>query len=215
MSSRLACALLGLALWPAWSSAQTQEVRGRIIDGAGQPVADQAVLLHRVIGSSGANIAQARSDSAGHFLIAADTTGGTQATYFLAARWNDELYISEAFQAPFGAAERVLQVGVPGTSASALLEGNATTTPRQLPAAAPPGGAPASAARWLLFAVPALSLLGLGAYLVLRNRGALPERRRMLARIARLDLEQAGMGSESFRAERARLLGRLRELTGP
>jgi hypothetical protein len=214
MMRLLLSGVLAGCLWSGGLSAQAPEVRGRVIDASAQPIADQTVLLHRVLGSSGASIGQARSDTAGRFVITADTVGGREATYFLAARWQGELYISEAFQAPLGDAERILQVGVPGTSATALLEGTATSTQPQPPAPAAAGGTPATATRWLRFAVPAISLLGVALYLVLRNRTGVSERRRLLARVARLDLEHAGAAGESYRSERAELMGRLRELTG-
>jgi hypothetical protein len=206
--------LLVLGLGPALTSAQGPEVRGRIIDADSKPVADQAVLLHRVVGSTGANIAQAQSDSAGRFVIPVDTAGQAGAVYFLAARWRDELYISEPFQPPLTGTERMLQVGVPGTSATAMLQGTTAAMPgSSQPAGA--GTAPASTpTSWLFFFAPLVVLAGSVLYFVLRNRPNVPERRRLLAQIAELDLQQTDSGSEGYRTRRAELLARVRELTG-
>jgi len=209
-----ACLALGAAASPL--SGQAPEVRGRIIDAGSQPVADQTVLLHRVVGASGANIAQARSDSAGRFTINVDSAGGADAVYFLAARWRDELYIGQAFREPLTATEHILQVGVPGTSATALLEGTST----QVPGAAPgmplsPGGAPATASRWLLFLVPGVALLGVLVYVLLRQRPGMSARRRLLVRLAELDLERAGTTHADYPRQRAELIAQLRETPGP
>lgn len=216
MKRALLLGLLVLALAPGSGRGQRVQVIGHVIDSAGKPVADQSVLLHRVTGMSGASIGQARTDSAGFFSIPVDSASNPQAVYFVATRWHDELYISDPFQAPLGKGERVLQVGVPGTSASALLEG---TSPAQ--SAAPPGTAPAASTSpggrgsWLFIFALVVVLLGIVLYLVLRNRGSVPERRRLLTRIAALDLEHAEAPDQAYRAERAALLSRLRELTGP
>lgn len=193
----------------------TDTVRGRLIDQDGNALADQRVVLHRVVGSAGANIAETRSDSDGGFTIPVDSADNTEAVYFLAARWEGELYIGEAFRAPVGGAPHVLQVGVPGTSASALIEG--TTTGQMPPAAAPgampqaAGGRPATRTSWLLFAVPAIALLGVIVYFLLRGRAQVSERRRLLREIAELDLQHEGAPPEAYRGRREALLAELRE----
>jgi hypothetical protein len=211
--ARLLLLLTLLGLLPRPVPGQSASVRGRVIAADGQPLAGQAVLLHRVVGSSGANIAQALSDSAGRFEIAVDSASNPDAVYFLAARWAGELYIGDPFQAPLGAAERVLQVGVPGTSATALLEGTAPPG-ATAPAAPARGGSDGEPWGWLPLFAGAVTLAGAVLYLVLRNRPRVPERRRVLAQIAELDLRQGAAGGAAYRAERARLLARLHELTG-
>lgn len=193
----------------------TDSVRGQLIDRDGAPLADQRVLLHRVVGNAGANIAEARTAADGRFAVAVDSADNAEAVYFLAARWEGELYIGEAFRAPVGATEHVLQVGVPGTSASALIDGTAPGPPMGgLPQGGPPvgaGGRPATGTSWLLFAIPAISLLGVVAYFVLRGRVAVPERRRLLAEVAELDLHHADSPTADYRARRAALLEQLRD----
>jgi hypothetical protein len=190
----LVCAALLLAVGTL--HAQGPQVQGRVIGPDGEPLADTRVVLHRVVGMGGANIAEAVSDSAGRFTISADSAPSPEAVYFLAARYQGELYIGEAFRAPFATTEYVLSVGVPGTSASALIgEGQGTALPQGAPATSAtrlPGSAPATSTRWLLFAIPAIMLLGVVAYFVLRRRTSIPPRRRILADLAALDLEHAG-----------------------
>jgi len=211
MRSAISLAILALALGPVTGRGQaTQEVRGRVIDADGRPVAGQTVLLHRVVGQTGANLAQAHSDSTGRFVIAVDSAADPTAVYFLAARWQGELYIGDPFQAPLAATERILQVGVPGTSASALLEGTAPATPTQ----GSVGAGSRAPLQPLFYIVPIVILLGLVAYLVLRNRALVPERRQLLARVARLDLEREEGTDPGYDEQRARLMRRLRELSG-
>lgn len=172
--------------------AQGPLVRGRVLGPDGTPLPDTRVVLHRVVGMGGATIAEAQSDAAGRFTIAADSAPDPAAVYFLAARYEGELYIGEAFQAPFADVEHILSVGVPGTSASALIgEGDAAALPQSAPATRMPGSAPATRTRWLLFAIPAIMLLGVVAYFLLRSRASVPARRRLLADIAALDLAHA------------------------
>jgi hypothetical protein len=175
--------------------AQGPQVRGRVIGPDGKGLADTRVVLHRVVGAGGANIAEVQSDAEGRFTIAADSAPSPEAIYFLATRYEGELYIGEAFRAPFDQGEYLLPVGVPGTSASALIGegdvGPATGTAQGMPTTMP-GSAPATSTRWLLFAIPGIMLLGVLAYFLLRARSRVPERRRLLAEIAELDLSQAG-----------------------
>lgn len=172
-------------------AAQAPLVRGRVLGPEGEPLRDTRVVLHRVVGVGGATIAEAQSDAAGRFTIEADSAPSAEAVYFLAARYDGELYIGDAFRAPFTAPEYLLRVGIPGTSASALIgEGEGAMPPPGTPVRMP-GSAPATNTRWLLFAIPAIALLGVLAYFLLRRRSHVPERRRLLAEIAELDLEHA------------------------
>lgn len=214
MKHALLLGLLILGLAPASLRAQRVQVIGHVVDSAGRPVPNQLVLLHRVAGMSGASIGQARSDSAGFFSIPVDSADNRAAVYFVAARWHNELYISDPFQAPLGKGERVLQVGVPGTSATAMLEGTGPMAPAGSgTTAAGEGGTPAHRLSWLVIFAPLVVLLGVALYLILRNRGGIPERRRLLIRIAELDLQHAASPDPAYQAERAALLSQVRELT--
>lgn len=192
------------------SAQQTDTVRGRLVDADGQAIRDERVVLHRVAGATGANIAETRSDGEGRFVIPVDSANQPDAVYFLAARWDGELYIGEAFRAPFADTEHVLQVGVPGTSASALIEGTGAAT--QMPTSpAAGGGSPATRTSWLLFAVPVIALLGVALYFLLRTRTAVSPRRALLREVAELDLQHAGSATDEYRAARAELIARLRD----
>jgi hypothetical protein len=79
------------------SQAAGDDVRGRVIgpDNAGGQ--DQRVVLHRVDESGGFTIAEAISGDDGTFELRAgdtDTTG----VYFVAARYDEELYIGPPFR---------------------------------------------------------------------------------------------------------------------
>jgi 5-hydroxyisourate hydrolase-like protein (transthyretin family) len=204
--------LAAFSIFASAGSAQAPgTVRGVLVNAAGQPVAGERVVLHRVVGSTGANIAETRSGADGRFVVPVDSADDAEAVYFLAARWEGELYISEAFRAPLDTAEHRLQVGVPGTSASALIDGSATGA---MPAGPPPQAAPGSPAtptNWMLLLIPSIALVGVALYFVLRGRTQTSPRRRLLAEVAALDLAQAGDVSEEYRAERTRLLEQLRQ----
>lgn len=209
-----AALVLVLALLLPLDLLHAQTLTGRVIGADGKPVKDQAVLLHRVQGNSGATIAQATTEADGRFTIKSDSVSTPDAVFFLATRWEGELYIGEAFRAPFATAEQVLQVGVPGTSASALLGDGTQGGPRAPAATMPPGstgGAPATGSKWLLFAVPAIALLGVAAYFALRSRVAISPRRRLLRQIAELDLEQGSAPDAAYHVRRAELLEELRD----
>ncbi|NJD10392.1 MAG: carboxypeptidase regulatory-like domain-containing protein [Gemmatimonadetes bacterium] len=215
MKRALLLVLLLFGLVPAGLRAQRAQVRGHVIDSAGRPVPDQAVLLHRVIGSSGASIGQARTDSAGTFAITVDSAGNREAVYFVATRWRAELYISDPFQTPLDQGEHVLQVGMPGTSATAMLEGTAPAAPGTAANTPAMGTGPAGRTSWLVYFAVAVILLGLASYFMLRSQPGLSERRRLLVRIADLDLKHGGTPDQAYQDERAALVSRLREMTGP
>ena len=207
--------LLALAalLLPAAGHAQANVLQGRVIGPDGVAVAGQTVVLHRVAGGAGATIAEATTDAQGSFALRFDAPElDGDAAYFVAARWQDELYLGPPFRTPIDStADYTMQVGVPGTSASVLL-GNAQ------PAGAAPPPAPDATfpyRAWLLLIIPLLVLaLGTG-YLLTRGRGA-GRRRKLLLEVALLDdafeseLEQGDIAdSRRYWAERRTLLERL------
>ena len=96
MTRPLLCLLLTVLVGTATAHAQvTDSVRGRLIDQDGAPLAEQRVLLHRVVGNAGANIAEARTDADGRFTVAVDSADNAEAVYFLAARWEGELDVTK------------------------------------------------------------------------------------------------------------------------
>ncbi|HEU5207955.1 MAG TPA: carboxypeptidase-like regulatory domain-containing protein [Longimicrobiales bacterium] len=158
---------------------------GRVIGPSGETMAGQVVVLHRVSNMAGATVATDTTDAEGRFVLESqDTAGAAAATYFVAARYQGELYIGAPFQPPLpDGVQYTVQVGVPGTSASALM-GSASE-----PAARPtmPGSAePFPYARWLFLVIPLLIVALVAGYMLTRHRTP-ATRRRLLAQVAELD----------------------------
>jgi hypothetical protein len=189
------------------SGAQAQEliIRGRVIgpDNAGVP--EQRVVLHRVDESGGFTIAETVSGDGGAFELRAQATMDTTGVYFVAARYDDELYIGPPFRPgdPL-AADQVIQVGIPSMSATAMMGD------------APIGPMPArqdTSRTWLLLIVPLVGILGVAAYALI-PRKSIPEDRSLLIRVAEIDEEMetaAGVDLEELREERAEIMAQLRE----
>ncbi|MEX0892879.1 MAG: hypothetical protein WEB88_12000 [Gemmatimonadota bacterium] len=191
-------------------------LRGRVIGAAAEALADVEVVLHRVTDSGGASIAWDTTGAAGEFALPAPAADGPDALYFVAARWEGDLYIAEPFAS---AAEAdsviVLQVGVPGTAAMSAAADAGTT-------ALPMGGAPAqvrplvSWRRWGIALVVGLALMGFLIYLALRRQGGgVPERNQLLLRVALLEeeLDAARAADEEvadLQREHAEAVARLR-----
>ena len=205
---------LAAALLPAAARAQANVLAGRVIGPDGEPVAGQSVVLHRVAGGAGATVAQAIADDNGNFALRFDAPDlDSDAAYFVAARWQGELFLGPPFRTPVdSAADYTLQVGVPGTSASVLLgSGQASAGP-------PPQAAaeePFPYRTWLLLIIPLLVMALATGYFLTRGRGA-GRRRRLLLEIAELDetfeseLEHGEIAnSRLYWAERRALLERL------
>jgi hypothetical protein len=191
----------------AASGAQAQDlvIRGRVIgpDNAGVP--EQRVVLHRVDESGGFTIAETVSGDGGAFELRAQATVDTMGVYFVAARYDDELYIGPPFRPgdPM-AADQVIQVGIPSMSATAMMGD------------APMGPMPArqdTSRTWLLLIIPLVGVLGVAAY-VLIPRKSIPEDRSLLIRVAEIDEEMetaAGADLEELREERDEIMAQLRE----
>lgn len=198
--------LLAIAISaPALVHAQDVAVRGTLTGPDGAPLPNERVLLHRVDRTGGATIAETTSATDGAFVLSAPATADTAAVYFVAARYQGELYIGEMFRAVGNdTLVQPLQVGVAATSASALM--NEATQPP------PPPGRPATSTSWLLLLLP---LLGIGAALIymLVPRPRIAPDRALLIRIAEIDerIEAAPPGQrDAMRAERANLIEQLR-----
>jgi hypothetical protein len=187
--------------------AQEITVRGRVIGPDNAPLADQRVVLHRVDASGGATIAETRSAEDGFFTLSATAEPDTSAVLFVAARYDDELYIGPPFRAgDMTAMDQQIQVGVPSMSATAMLEGgDALPMPRRRP----PQGLPT----WLLVVIPLLGVVGVAAWALL-PRSHVPAERALLIRVAELD-ERMDSATDAQRAamrdERRRLIAQLRE----
>jgi hypothetical protein len=202
-----AIAVLALAI-AASISAQSSIgiVRGHVLGPDGKPLPGQAVVLHRVTGSNGLTVATGTSESDGSFRLRVTdvTTASEDAVYFLAARYNQELYIGDAFKAPFDTtADHNVRVGVAETSARALVSGVGDDP------AVPQAPPPKDPTRWLIFIMPALALIAL-IVMLFGPRGRVPARRRILLEIAKLDESNATTGGSSeYEQQRAALLAKL------
>lgn len=206
MKSLAVALLLGALVMPAPAEAQQDMViRGRVIAADGAPLPGQSVVLHRVQGGSGATIAEAAADSAGAFLLSVAEQTDTSAIYFVATRHAGELYIGRAFRAGDPSSEeQVIQVGVAGTSASALLSGG-TAAPQ-------PMGRAVTTRNWMLLIIPLLGVTAVAVYTLLA-RGRMPKDRALLIRVAELDERMASAPAaqrEALLTERDRLMTQLR-----
>ena len=198
----VACACLAA---PAWAQQASGSVPGRIIGPDDAPLAEQSVVLHRVQGARGETVATAVTGADGGFVLEFPLDADGEALYFVATRYAGELYIG----APFRAGEQnppaqVIQVGIPGTSATAMLE-EGTAMPR-------PIGRPATSRTWLLLVIPLLGVAAVAVYALI-PRSRVPPERQLLIRIAELDerISSAPNGQRaSLHQERSRLADQLR-----
>lgn len=207
----LALAAAATGTQPTLAQAVPGMLDGQVIGPDGGPVAGQIVVLHRVAGGSGATVAEDTSDAEGRFTLRFEPAPDeAAATYFVASRWEGELYIGPPFRTPIDTAgDYTMQVGVPGTSASTLL-GTAPQRPPSVTVAEP-----FPYRTWLFLIIPLVVMALAAGYLLTRGRGRL-RRRQLLLEIARLDetfeaeLEEGTIAdSTRYWAERRSLLERL------
>lgn len=187
-------------------------VHGQVIGPDGKPLGGQVVVIHRVNGASGITVATDTSDSAGNFEMQVNDTGrAPDAVYFLAARFKNELYIGDAFKAPFDTASHSVLVGTAATSARALISGVAGEQ-----AALPPAEQPKpDPTRWLVWVLPVLAVAALGV-MMMAGSARMPARRRTLIDIARLDEAHAANTGDvqKYSAARQKLLAQLGRQAG-
>ncbi len=204
-----ACAL---ALLARGAAAQTP-LSGQVVDSAGKPVAGQHVTLHEVTPASGAMVDSAVTDARGRFTVRVPAVQDTGTIFFVATRWQGDLYIGTPFRPPLpSGANYTVTVGVNpvnmGPAGGRMGGGSAATAP----AAAPPSSS--GATRWFLVAMLALVALGAVAYALIGGARERAEQRRraLLLRIAELDERAASAGGEessALRRERAELMTQL------
>lgn len=196
----------------AAASTEAQEaggsVPGRVLGPDNLPIPSQTVVLHRVQGATGATVAETVTAGDGTFTLEVPADSDPEALYFVATRYAGELYIG----APFRAGEQAVTgqdivVGVPGTSASAMLEGSGPPPPM-----AQPIGRPVTNRNWLLLVIPLVGVAAVAIY-ALVPRSHVPADRALLIRIAELD-ERMASAPDTSRAsmleERSRLTQQLR-----
>lgn len=185
--------------------AQQLIVRGRVLGPDNNMLAAQRVVLHRVDASGGSTIAEDTSDADGRFELNVAASADTSAVYFIASRYEEQLYIGAPFRPGLGdPTEQFLQVGVPGTSADQLMRGE--VPPEQS------SGRPATSRSWMLLLIPLVGVVAVSLYALLARNRVSPERT-LLIRVAELDERMATATDaqrETMRDERARMLAQLR-----
>jgi hypothetical protein len=195
-----------MAVHAAGVAAQSVELRGRAVDPQGAPVAGLEVLLHRVAGGSGANIARDTTGEDGSFTLTAEGPSPDSAVFFAAARYRNELFVGEFVRPPFDA----------GMSYTLVVGGQPFSMDSPLPVA--PGSAPsipAPSSSWILLLVPVLAL-GAVVYAAVTRSGRPTRHRRLLIRLAAFDEDAAAAGSgagsaedEAAKRERERIMEQL------
>jgi hypothetical protein len=196
--------------------AQDLVLTGRVLGPTGEPVGEQAVLLHRVAQGGGALLARGTTDALGRFTVRADDDGGSEGVYFVATRYEGELYIGPLRRPPFAADEEyIVQVGIPGVGDIRGLSA-ATNPPSANPEAASPplasrsADTPAAPPGRAFGVALLLTAIGVGALLSIRSGGP-SRRRRALIRVAELDERNAGDASAEQTRRRNALLRRATE----
>jgi hypothetical protein len=186
------------------AAAQTPiRIAGRVIGPDSAAIVGQNVVLHRVTSAGGTLLAQTVSAEDGTFTLESQESAGADDVYFVAARYEDRLYIGPMMRLPLSAdSSYILQVGVPER---ALAPVSANPAP-----AAPPGGAAGTPRRWFLLLVPLGGLLALLTWLLSRATGPSQDRR-ILIRIAELDnaWDPAAGDRTAYERTRQRLIDQL------
>ncbi|HSK19107.1 MAG TPA: carboxypeptidase-like regulatory domain-containing protein [Longimicrobiales bacterium] len=210
--SRRHSILFAAALACIASGAAGQEpattVDGRIIGPDNAPLADQNVVLHRVQRQTGETVAEAVTGEDGRFSLQLPAGSDTSAVYFVATRYAGELYIGAPFRTGIQEpGDQTIQVGVPGTSATALLDGEGGASPMVQPV-----GRPLTNRNWLLLIIPLVGVAAVAVYALI-PRSRIPADRAALIRIAELDERMSRAPDaqrESLLEERSRLTAQLR-----
>ncbi|MBX6362969.1 MAG: hypothetical protein IRZ00_03795 [Gemmatimonadetes bacterium] len=198
------------------AAAPASTLSGTVVDTAGRAAGGLELTLHRVSGQGGAPVAHDTSDARGRFRLVVPAETEPDAIYFVATRYNGDLYVGPTFKAPYPEGQSYgLTVGANPVRAEALPAQPGSPAPMQVPEAA---RAEDRRAGRLFFAVLlALAALAAAGVAGVRWRGERAERRRRgfvleLAalderyadRLAALSAEEAA----SYRRRRAALAAR-------
>jgi hypothetical protein len=206
MTARILLLLALAGVSPASAQSALDPVVGEIRGPDNGPVAGQTVVLHRVQEAGGGMVGDAVTAGDGRFELRFPADTDTSALYFVATRYEDELYIGPPFRAgEQSLGVQVIQVGVPGTSASALMGGTAAT--------AQPLGRPLTNRNWLLLVIPLVGVAAVAVYALI-PRSSVPADRALLIRMAELDERMSTLPpvqQTSLREERSRLSAQWRE----
>lgn len=181
-------------------------IQGRILGPDNAALPGQPVVLHRVQAAAGATVAETLTAADGGFVLRAPAETDTTAIYFVAARYEGELYIGAPFRVGEAAADsQVIQVGVPGTSANEMLGDGSVAMPQPL-------GRAVTNRNWLLLVIPLIGVAAVAVYALIPH-GRVPHNRAILIRIAEIDerMDSAQPGQrESLIEERTHLASQLR-----
>lgn len=187
--------------------AQTVSLRGRAVDPQGAPVAGLEVLLHRVAGGSGANVARDTTAEDGSFILTAENAAQDSAVFFAAARYRNELFVGEFVRPPFD----------PASSYTLVVGGQPFSLDSPLPIGNSPAPATQSPGRssWILLLVPVGALAAV-VYAGATRSSRPPRHRRLLIRLAAFDEDRAaavdsggGPTNETASRERERIMEQL------
>lgn len=200
----------------AGAPAAASTLSGTAVDTAGKPVAGVELTLHRVTGQSGAPVARDTSDAQGRFQLGIPAERDPDAIFFVATRYNGDLFIGQTFKAPYPAGQSyTLTIGVNPIRPEAF-----QPQPGAAAAAPVPEGArddDQRAGRLFLAAILALAALGALGFAGARWRRERVERRRrgLVLEVAALDERYADRvtalppeEAESYRRRRAALAAR-------
>ncbi|HEY8468227.1 MAG TPA: carboxypeptidase-like regulatory domain-containing protein [Longimicrobiales bacterium] len=207
----LAAALLAFGASGAAAAVQNPELRGRVVDGDGRPVAGVEVALHRVTPAGGATVARATTGDDGSFVLPITGSGdGDDAIYFAATRLDGRLYIGAFFRGDPPTGPYEIFASGPGVQGAGQAPSGLAFS----------GAGQAGPARWpLVTGVALLLALGCGLTILSATGDARRTRRQrtLLLEIASLDEALARRGGaadpdehERYLRRRARLQDRLR-----
>ena len=187
----------GLVRFAAPAAAQVQTLPGQVLDARDQPVAGLEVFLHRVTQGGGMIVATDTTDASGAFQLSVETDS-SEAVFFVAARYEEQLHIGPMMRSPFPSDDYVLRLGANPVNIGTAATADAT-------AAADTGEG-----RGVILAVMG-TLLVIAGFAVHRSMRP-PARRRLLLRLAEIEEARAASGSVTSDAEleRSRILARLR-----
>jgi hypothetical protein len=186
---------------------QDLRVPGRVLGPDGGPVAGQTVVLHRVTSDGGTLLAEATADADGRFVLEAPGPVPDGAVFFVASRFEGQLYIGPMLRPPLAPDEDVvLEIGDPARALGGV------GAPAARPPVVQPGSATGTPRRWLLLLAPLAGLIGVAVWAAGAAAGP-PRERRLLIQIARLDNRHHDAGdtgdAADYEKRRRRLLDEL------
>ena len=191
-------AMLVLGLLCAAAGADGQQLTGVALDPQGEPLAGQAVVLHRVGGGGGAFVATDTTAADGSFRFLLESPDS--AVYFAAIRYEGRMYIGPAVQG--GGTDPITEYALlvePGAEAGAVasaLSGQAPAPSAAMPSVRTTRGASSDTGALLLVAL--LALAAAATFIVAAPRHRRQRTRDAVIELARLE-NQLADGEEGDR----------------